>query len=208
MTDEIDTRFERVRYRKATDQLSWFTAGHMLRKLEVEIQDIGNERRFVFKIEGEVKPGEIDPPDAERDWTDINAREAITLKEARQLGKWLLARTAPRPIRMAYATAGGSARASPYPPCCCRMISFKRVAWRINVGGWAVSHHPKKKNNHFVPRSYLRRFCSLSERQIGLYNIRSDREVEGAPIRSQCSRDYFYTKDPSHEDHFAEIEGQ
>jgi Protein of unknown function (DUF4238) len=69
-----------------------------------------------------------------------------------------------------------------------------------------VSRSPKKKNNHFVPRSYLRRVSSLSERQIGLYNIPSDREVEGAPIRSQCSRDYFYTKDPSHENRFAVLE--
>jgi hypothetical protein len=71
----------------------------MLRKLEVEVLDIGREHRFIFKIEGEVKPGEIDPPNQERDWTEINAREPITLKEARQLGKWLRARTAPRPIR-------------------------------------------------------------------------------------------------------------
>jgi len=71
-----------------------------------------------------------------------------------------------------------------------------------------VKDSPKKKNNHFVPRSYLRRFCSASERQIGLYNIRSDRELEGAPIKSQCSRDYFYTKDPAHEDRFSEIEAE
>jgi hypothetical protein len=71
-----------------------------------------------------------------------------------------------------------------------------------------VPESPKKKNNHFVPRSYLRRFCSASERQIGLYNIRSDREIEGAPIKSQCSRDYFYTKDPAHEDRFSEIEAE
>lgn len=71
-----------------------------------------------------------------------------------------------------------------------------------------MSNYPKKKNNHFVPRSYLRRFCSETERQIGLYNIRSDREIEGAPIKSQCSRDYFYTKDPAHEDRFSEIEAE
>jgi hypothetical protein len=67
--------------------------------------------------------------------------------------------------------------------------------------------HQKKKNNHFVPQSYLQRFCSVSERQIGLYNLKSDRTVETAPIKSQCSRDYFYTKNPFYEDKFTEIEG-
>jgi Protein of unknown function (DUF4238) len=66
---------------------------------------------------------------------------------------------------------------------------------------------PKKKNNHFVPRSYLKRFCSGSDRQICLYNIRTDREIEHAPIKSQCSKSYFYTKNPAHEERFTTIEG-
>ena len=37
-----------------------------------------------------------------------------------------------------------------------------------------------KKNNHFVPRSYLKRFCSGSERQIGLYNLNSGQSVDNA----------------------------
>jgi hypothetical protein len=65
---------------------------------------------------------------------------------------------------------------------------------------------PKKKNNHFVPRSYLRRFCSQTDRQIGLYNIKSGRVVEAAPIKSQCSRDYFYTTNPIFEEQFGKIE--
>ena len=66
----------------------------------------------------------------------------------------------------------------------------------------------KKKNNHFVPRSYLRRFCSASDREIGLYNFRSDRTVACAPIKSQCSRDYFYSKNPKFEDLFGVVEGE
>jgi hypothetical protein len=100
MTDEIDSRLTRVSYRRATDQMTWFTAGHMLRKLEVEFRDIGAERRFVFKIEGDAMPGEIEPPNEIRDWIDLAVREPITLREARQLGKWLRARTAPRLIRL------------------------------------------------------------------------------------------------------------
>jgi hypothetical protein len=71
-----------------------------------------------------------------------------------------------------------------------------------------LSSQPKKKNNHFVPRSYLQRFCSGSDRQIALYNLKSGRTVETAPIKSQCSRDYFYTKNPIFEEHFSEIEGE
>ena len=73
---------------------------------------------------------------------------------------------------------------------------------------WAsMGPEPKKKNNHFVPRSYLKRFCAGSERQVGLYNFNSDVTVESAPIRSQCSKDYFYTKNPAFEKEFTNIEG-
>jgi len=71
-----------------------------------------------------------------------------------------------------------------------------------------LSSQPKKKNNHFVPRHYLRRFCSGSNRQIALYNLESGRTVEAAPIKSQCSRDYFYTTNPIFEESFSKIEGE
>lgn len=70
-----------------------------------------------------------------------------------------------------------------------------------------MSQHEKKKNNHFVPRSYLVRFRSVSDKQVGLYNLRSGQIVMTAPIKSQCSRDYFYSKNPVFENRFAEIEG-
>jgi hypothetical protein len=96
---EVDDRLDRVTYRRATDQKSRFTAGHMLRKLEVAVSDVGPERRFVFRIEGQAKDGEIDPPNSIRDWTNISARETITRTEARQLAIWLFARTCSAPIR-------------------------------------------------------------------------------------------------------------
>jgi hypothetical protein len=71
-----------------------------------------------------------------------------------------------------------------------------------------VSNQPKKKNNHFVPQSYLRRFCSVSERQVGLFNLKSGHTVETAPIKSQCARDYFYTKNSIFEEQFSTLEGQ
>lgn len=66
----------------------------------------------------------------------------------------------------------------------------------------------KKKNNHFVPRSYLVRFKSVSERQVGLFNLKSGLIVETAPVKSQCSRDYFYTKNPVFENEFSKLEGE
>lgn len=62
------------------------------------------------------------------------------------------------------------------------------------------------KNNHFVPRRHLRRFSNQTEKQISLYNLKSEKLIEGAPIKSQCSRSYFYTKDPKFEKTFTELE--
>ena len=67
---------------------------------------------------------------------------------------------------------------------------------------------PKKKNNHYVPQSYLRRFRSISDRQVGLFNLKSEHHVETAPIKSQCSKDYFYTKNPVFEDEFSKLEAR
>lgn len=64
----------------------------------------------------------------------------------------------------------------------------------------------KLKNNHFVPRRYLKRFRSVSERQVALYNLKSGLVVENAPIKNQCSRDYFYTKNPAFETAFTALE--
>jgi hypothetical protein len=64
----------------------------------------------------------------------------------------------------------------------------------------------KFKNNHFVPQRYLKRFRSVSDRQVGLYNLKSGRTVEGAPMKTQCSRDYFYTKNPVFEREFTKLE--
>ena len=99
VAEEIDNRLPRGGYRRATDELWWFSAGHLLRKFEARTYDIGKERRIVMTITGEAKEGEVEPPNGEHDWTEITAQEALTLREARQLGKWLLVRTAPRPIR-------------------------------------------------------------------------------------------------------------
>jgi hypothetical protein len=52
------------------------------------------------------------------------------------------------------------------------------------------------KNQHFVPRCYLKPFSINGEgRAINLYNIDRRAGIEKAPIRGQCARSYFYGKD-------------
>ena len=64
------------------------------------------------------------------------------------------------------------------------------------------------KNQHFVPRCYLRPFSSDSARKtINLYNIDRSSLIYGAPIKSQCSRDYFYGSDPRLESAIQAVEG-
>lgn len=55
---------------------------------------------------------------------------------------------------------------------------------------------PANKNQHFVPRAYLKPFTLDREgKAINLYNIGRAMGLEGAPVKSQCSGDYFYGKD-------------
>lgn len=52
------------------------------------------------------------------------------------------------------------------------------------------------KNQHFVPRCYLRPFTINGEdAAINLYNIDSQKFISGAPVKNQCSGNYFYGKD-------------
>jgi hypothetical protein len=46
----------------------------------------------------------------------------------------------------------------------------------------------------------------VSDRQVALYNLQSGRTVEGAPMKTQCSRDYFYTKNSAFEREFTKLE--
>lgn len=57
------------------------------------------------------------------------------------------------------------------------------------------------KNQHYVPRSYLRQFSSDEERKcLNVYNIDRDKLIINAPLKHQCSKDYFYGKDDSLEE--------
>ena len=52
------------------------------------------------------------------------------------------------------------------------------------------------KNQHFVPRCHLRPFTLGSEdAAINLFNVDRKRFVANAPVKNQCSKDYFYGTD-------------
>lgn len=52
------------------------------------------------------------------------------------------------------------------------------------------------KNQHFVPRCYLRPFTTDSANvSINLFNIDRLKFIERASVKHQCSGDYFYGED-------------
>ena len=60
-----------------------------------------------------------------------------------------------------------------------------------------------------MPRFYLRPFSENDEGKIiRLLNIGSGRVVNSAPLKNQCSRDYFYGKDFRYESNIQKIESE
>lgn len=52
------------------------------------------------------------------------------------------------------------------------------------------------KNQHYVPKCYLKPFTNRGEgASINMYNIDRHRYIKNAPVKNQCSGDYFYGKD-------------
>jgi hypothetical protein len=67
---------------------------------------------------------------------------------------------------------------------------------------------PSNKNQHFVPRCYLRPFSMNKEgRAINLYTVSRERFVQNASISGQCSGDYFYGEDLALEKALGYFEG-
>lgn len=55
---------------------------------------------------------------------------------------------------------------------------------------------PEKKNQHFIPRFYLKKFSLESQgTRIGMFNISSKKFIESAKLYDQASRNYFYGRD-------------
>ncbi len=63
----------------------------------------------------------------------------------------------------------------------------------------------ENKNQHYVPQFYLRNF-SENGRHIGIYNIPSDRFVQGGAIKHEASANYFYGKDSAIDERLRKIE--
>ena len=64
------------------------------------------------------------------------------------------------------------------------------------------------KNQHFVPRCYLKPFSFMEEgKAINLYNIDRRRGIRNAPVKNQCAADYFYGENLELEKSLQPIEG-
>lgn len=66
----------------------------------------------------------------------------------------------------------------------------------------------KIKNQHFVPRMYLKNFAVFDGKAINLYNLHSGKSIKNAPTKGQCSRDYFYGEDLVIEKSLQPLEGR
>lgn len=63
------------------------------------------------------------------------------------------------------------------------------------------------KNQHFVPRCYLKSFTKSGEKlAINILNLDRKIVIPAAPVKNQCSRDYFYGQDPKLETAIQSIE--
>lgn len=65
-----------------------------------------------------------------------------------------------------------------------------------------------KKNQHYIPKFYLRNFSYLkNKKQIGVFNIDNRLLVQRAKLKTQGSKNFFYGYDGIIEDNLANIEG-
>ncbi|MBE9054029.1 DUF4238 domain-containing protein [Nostocales cyanobacterium LEGE 11386] len=66
---------------------------------------------------------------------------------------------------------------------------------------------PEKKNQHFIPRFYLKKFALHSqEKRVGVFNISSNTFIESANLYDQASKNYFYGRDLKIENAFQKLE--
>ncbi len=66
-----------------------------------------------------------------------------------------------------------------------------------------------KKNQHYVPKFYLRYFSFRKNlKQIGIYNVNNNFFKQDVPLKHQCSKDFFYGEDERIENFLSKLEGQ
>jgi hypothetical protein len=72
----------------------------------------------------------------------------------------------------------------------------------------SITEMADNKNQHFVPRAHFRPFTVNGKgKAIHLYNIDRMKAVLNAPVKNQCSADYFYGRDRRLEDAIQFLEG-
>ncbi len=66
---------------------------------------------------------------------------------------------------------------------------------------------PIQKNQHYVPKVYLNKFSGYEGRKaIDIFSIPHKKIIKKAPIKNQCSRDYFYGHDLEIENKLSALE--
>ena len=61
------------------------------------------------------------------------------------------------------------------------------------------------KNQHYVPQFYLRYF-SIDKKNVGVYILKSEKNIPSASIKGQASRDYFYSDNIEMEKALSDLE--
>lgn len=67
---------------------------------------------------------------------------------------------------------------------------------------------PKKKNQHYIPKFYLKQFSVENNlKEISLFNTINNIYIKRAPIKTQGSKNFYYGVDGALENELSEIEG-
>lgn len=67
----------------------------------------------------------------------------------------------------------------------------------------------KKRNQHFVPRFYLKNFSiGRNERQVAVFNVKKNLYVKSASLSDQAARKFYYGKDGEMEEGLSRLEGE
>lgn len=84
------------------------------------------------------------------------------------------------------------------------LLTTPNLAFKRDYVGSQSKHGilmANNKNQHFVPRCYLRPFTQNAEGlAISLFNLERKKLISNAPVKNQCARDYFYGRDQKLED--------
>lgn len=66
---------------------------------------------------------------------------------------------------------------------------------------------PENKRQHFVPQFYLRNFAGPGGGTLGVFNLKANRFIAPAKLKSQAAKSWLYGADGETERHFGIIEG-